>query len=238
MNPPNQYHNRKSSEYSPVELGIINFESGMDSGKEPIPNSSFDIMLAVESLVLAGLGVGLASVAGVRAFVPLALCGMFALLGFIELPDILGLQVGWTLVLVLSALAVLEIVLDKVRALDPAFGYAMVPFKAVAGAVLFATMYGTGALLGAVPGLAAGAAIAVFVAVLGVVLRPRSGSSSAGVTTAFLSAMEDVVAVLGGILGIFLPFVPVLLVGFLLFFFHRIRKRRGRKYGGLRILGD
>jgi Domain of unknown function (DUF4126) len=238
MNPPNQYHNRKSSEYSPVELGIINFESGMDSGKEPIPNSSFDIMLAVESLVLAGLGVGLASVAGVRAFVPLALCGMFALLGFIELPDILGLQVGWTLVLVLSALAVLEIVLDKVRALDPAFGYAMVPFKAVAGAVLFATMYGTGALLGAVPGLAAGAAIAVFVAVLGVVLRPRSGSSSAGVTTAFLSTMEDVVAVLGGILGIFLPFVPVLLVGFLLFFFHRIRKRRGRKYGGLRILGD
>src|ERR671921_217766 len=150
----------------------------MGSGKGPNPKSSFDIMLAVESLVLAGLGVGLASVAGVRAFVPLALCG------------------------------------------------------------LFATMYGTGGPLGAVPGLAAGSAIAALVAVLGVVLRPRSGGSSAGVSTAFLSAMEDVVAVLGGILGIFLPFVPVLLVGFLLFFFHRIRKRRGRKYGGLRILGD
>jgi Domain of unknown function (DUF4126) len=238
MNPPNRYHIKKSSEYSPVELGIMNFESGMGSGKELIPISSFDIMLAVENLVLAGLGVGLASVAGVRAFVPLALCGLFARLGFIEPPDILGLQVGWTLVLALSALAVLEIVLDKVRALDPAFGYAMVPLRAVAGAVLFATMYGTGAPLGAVPGLAAGAAIGALVAVLGVVLRPRSGNSSAGVSTAFLSAMEDVVAVLGGILGIFLPFVPVLLVGFLLFFFHRIRKRRGRKYGGLRILGD
>src|SRR5215213_10904741 len=127
MNPPNQYHNRKSSEYSPVELGIINFESGMDSGKEPIPNSSFDIMLAVESLVLAGLGVGLASVAGVRAFVPLALLALFARLGFVVTPEVLGLRIAWTLVLVLSALAALEIVLDKVRALDPAFGYVMVP---------------------------------------------------------------------------------------------------------------
>jgi Domain of unknown function (DUF4126) len=193
-------------------------------------------MLAMQSLVLAGLGVGLASVAGVRAFVPLALCGLFVRLGFIEPPDILGVQIGWTLVLVLSALAVLEIVLDKVRALDPAFGYVMVPLKAVAGAVLFATMYGQS--LGTLPGLAAGAAIAALVAVLGVVLRPRSGISSAGVSTEFLSAMEDVVAVLGGVMGIFLPFAPVLLVGFLLFFFHRIRKRRGRKYGGLRILGD
>ena len=197
-------------------------------------------MLAMESLVLVGLGVGLASVAGVRAFVPLALFGLFARLGFIEPPEVLGLQVGWTLVLALSALAVLEIVLDKVRTLDPAFGYAMIPLRAVAGAALFATLYGPEAPLdaGAAPGLVAGGAIAALVAVLGVALRPRSRSSSAGVSTAFLSAVEDVVAVLGGVLGIFLPFMPVLVVGFLLFFFNRIRKRRGRKYGGLRILGD
>jgi len=195
-------------------------------------------MLAVESLVLAGLGVGLACVAGVRAFAPLALFGLFARLGFVGPPEVLGLQLGWTLVLALSALAVLEIVLDKVRALDPAFGYAMVPLRAVAGAVLFATMYGPGPPLDAVPGLAAGAVIAALVAVLGVVLRPRSGSLSAGVSTAFLSAMEDVVAVIGGVVGLFLPLLPLLFVGFLLFFFNRIRKRRGRKYGGLRILGD
>jgi hypothetical protein len=46
------------------------------------------------------------------------------------------------------------------------------------------------------------------------------------------------VAVFGGVVGFFLPLVPLLFVGFLLFFFNRIRKRRGRKYGGLRILGD
>jgi hypothetical protein len=195
-------------------------------------------MLAVESLVLAGLGLGLASVAGVRAFVPLALFGLFARLGFIVPPDSFGLQIGWTVVLVLSALAVIEVVLDKFRALAPAFGYAMIPVRMVAGAVLFAAVYAPGALLDAAPGLVAGGAVAGLVAVLEVIVRPSSRSSSAGVSTAFLSAMEDVVAVLGGVVGIFLPFLPLLFVGFLLFFFNRIRKRRGRKYGGLRILGD
>ena len=197
-------------------------------------------MLAVESLLLAGLGIGLASVAGVRAFVPLALFGLFVRLGFVVEPDIIGLQSGWTVVLALLALAVLEIALDKVRALDPAFGYVMIPVRMVAGAVLFATVYNPGALFdaGAVPGLVAGGAIAGLVAGFKVILRPRSRGSSAGVSTTFLSAMEDFVAVLGGIVGLYLPLVPLLFVGFLLFFFNRIRKRRGRKYGGLRILGD
>jgi hypothetical protein len=195
-------------------------------------------MLAVESLFLAGLGVGLASVAGVRAFVPLALFSLFARLGFVVEPDILGLQSGWAVVLALSALAVVEILLDKIRALDPAFGYVMIPIRIVAGAVLFAAVYEPGALIGAVPGLVAGGAIAGLVAGLRVILRPSSRGSSAGVSAAFLSAMEDFVAVLGGVVGLFLPFLPLLFVGFLLFFFNRIRKRRGRKYGGLRILGD
>ncbi len=198
------------------------------------------IMLAVESLILAGLGVGLASVAGVRAFVPLALLSLFVRLGFIAEPDIFGLQIGWTVVLALSALAAVEIMLDKVRALDPTFGYVMIPIRMVAGAVLFAAVYEPGAHFdaGAVPGLVAGGVIAGLVAGLEVILRPPARSSSAGVSTAFLSAMEDLVAVFGGVVGLFLPLVPLLFVGFLLFFFNRIRKRRGRKYGGLRILGD
>ena len=188
--------------------------------------------------MLAGLGVGLASVAGVRAFVPLALFSLFARLGFIVEPEILGLQIGWIVVLVLWTLAVVEILLDKVRALDPTFGYVMIPIRVVAGAVLFAAVYEPGALIGTAPGLMVGGAIAGLVAGFKVILRPPSRSSSAGVSTAFLSALEDFVAVIGGVVGLFLPFLPLIFVGFLLFFFNRIRKRRGRKYGGLRILGD
>ena len=206
----------------------------------PLINPARVIMLVMETVIWAGLGVGLASVAGVRAFVPLALYALFAQLGFIVPPDILGLQSGWGVVGVLVVLAVLEILLDKVGSLDPAFSYAMIPVRIAAGAALFETMYEPGALLdvGAAPGLVAGAGIAAVVAVLKVIMRPSSGTSSAGVSTAFLSGTEDVVAVVGGVAGLFVPFLPLLLVGFLLFFFNRIRKRRGRKYGGLRILGD
>ena len=171
---------------------------------------------------------------------PLALYTLFATLGFMMPPDLLGLPGDWTVVGVFSALAVVEILLDKVRALDPTFGYAMIVIRALSGAALFETMFEPGALLdaSAVPGLVFGGSIAALVAVLKVILRPSARASSAGVSTAFLSAIEDAVAILGGLVGLFLPFVPLLLVGFLLFFFNRIRKRRGRKYEGLRILGD
>ncbi len=183
---------------------------------------------------------GLASVAGLRAFLPLALFGLFARLGFVVPPDILGLQTGWTVVGVFAALAVVEIALDKVRALDPAFGYAMIPFKLAAGAALFATMISPGAVLelGAAPELVAGAGVAALVAVLAVISRPGAGTPAAGVSTAFLGLIQDAVALVGGVLSFFVPYVAVLLVAFLLFFFNRIRKRRGRKFGGLRILGD
>jgi uncharacterized protein DUF4126 len=197
-------------------------------------------MLAVETLTWFGLGVGLASVAGVRAFVPLALYALFARLGFIVPPDLLGIPADWTMVGVFSGLAVVEILLDKIRFLDPGLGYVMIVVRALSGAVLFETMFEPGALLDgrAVPGLVVGGGVAAVVAVLKVILRPTSNAESAGVSTAFLSAIEDTVAILGGIVGLFLPFLPLVLVGFLLFFFNRIRKRRGRKYGGLRILGD
>jgi hypothetical protein len=197
-------------------------------------------MLSVNSVIWFGLGVGLASVAGVRAFVPLALFALFARLGFIVPPDLLGVQCGWTVVGVLSALAVVEIVSDKVRVLHPGFSYAMVVVGALAGAALFETMLEPGAFVdaSAAPGLVLGAGIAALVAVLKVITRPAYSAGAAGVSTAFLSGLEDVVAVLGWAVGLFLPFVPLLLVGFLLFFFNRIRKRRGRKYEGLRILGD
>ena len=190
-------------------------------------------MLAVESLFLAGLGVGLASVAGVRAFVPLALAVLFSHLGWFGLPEDV-----WPLVIGLAVLAVLEITLDKIRALERGFNYAMVPVRAVSGASLFAAALGLELDTGSLPWLAAGAAIAGVVAVAKVLLRPSAKAASAGVSTAFLSIFEDIVALAGGVVGFFVPLVPVLLVAFLLFFFYRVRRRRERKYGGLRILGD
>jgi hypothetical protein len=192
--------------------------------------------VVMEILLAAGSGVGIASVAGVRAFLPLALVAVLAQLGLFELPAPYDAAVGWLAVAVLAALAVLEILADKIRTLARGFNIAMVPVRAAAGAVLFAVAYGPQAP--AVYLLAAGAVVAGLIAVLKVLLRPSSGSSTAGVSTAFLSTSEDVVAVVGALLALLVPFLPLLLVAFMLFFYFRVRRRRGRKYGGLRILGD
>jgi hypothetical protein len=215
----------------------------------------------METLLALGIGVGLASVAGVRAFLPLVAVlsiVLFAALGnspflFTQINNWLSLPV----IVALVVLLVLECALDKFAALERSLNWAMVPVRAVSGAAVFAivvvdrdpsALLGPMSTLGAVklpdglstlaPYLIAGAVIAGAVAVLKVLLRPPAKVEASGVSTRFLSAAEDVVALVGGIVGAFIPFVPLFVVGFLLFVYFRIRKRRGRKYGGLRILGD
>ena len=191
----------------------------------------------VEILLAIGIGIGLASVAGVRAFLPLLVAFAFVALGLFTISDVAaGLEARLAIVLgVLAGLSVLEIVLDKVKALERGFNLAMIPVRAVAGAFL-ASAAAPGA--GFVVFLVMGAVVAGGVAALKVLLRPPARAVSSGVSASFLSLIEDVVALAGSLVGLFVPFLPVGLVGFLLFFYARIRRRRGRKFGGLRILGD
>jgi Domain of unknown function (DUF4126) len=192
----------------------------------------------METLLAVGSGVGLSSVAGVRAYLPLALAGIFARLGLFELPAPFDLLNDWLVIGALLALALVESGLDKIPALDSVLDIVQTPIRIVAGAVLFSAALQAGLGVEAIPELAAGGGIAGTVAVLKALLRPSANVASAGVSAPFLSAFEDVVVLVGGILAIVVPLVSLLLVAFLLFFFYRVRKRRGRKYGGLRILGD
>ncbi len=187
---------------------------------------------------MVGIGVGLSSVAGIRAYLPLALVGLFARLGLFTLSAPFELLDDWLVVGALLVLALLESGLDKLPALDPVLDFVQTPLRIVAGAVLFAVALRAGLDVAGIPELAAGAGIAGLVAVLKLVLRPSAGASAAGVSTPFLSFLEDVVAGVGGVVAVLMPFLPLAFVGFLLFFFFRVRRRRGRKYGGLRILGD
>jgi hypothetical protein len=107
--------------------------------------------------------------------------------------------------------------------------------------VLFSAALGAGLDVSALPELTIGAAIAGVVAVSKIILRPSAKAvddSAAGVSTSFLSLFEDALALVGGAVGVFVPFLPLALVAFLLFFFFRVRRRRSRKYSGLRILRD
>ena len=192
----------------------------------------------METLFAVGVGIGLSSVAGVRAFLPLVLVGLFARLGLFALPAPFDLLDDWTVIGALAVLTLLESGLDKVPALDSVLDYVQTPLRIVAGAILFAAALQGGIHVGTIPELAAGAVVAGLVAVLKAIFRPAANVPSAGVSVPFLSLVEDAVALLGGIVAVLVPLVPLAVVAFLLFFFFRVRRRRGRKYGGLRILGD
>ena len=192
----------------------------------------------METLLAIGIGIGLASVAGVRAFLPLALVGIFARLGLFELPSPFGFIDDLAAIGAFLVLALLETGLDKVPSLARILNLVQTPLRIVAGAVLFALALQEGLNVGAVPELVAGGLIAGAVAVLKHVLRPPADASSAGVSSSFLSTFEDAVALVGGIIAVLVPLLPLALVAFLLYFFFRIRRRRGKKFGGLRILGD
>jgi hypothetical protein len=193
-------------------------------------------------LLAIGTGIGFASVAGVRAFLPLLVAVLAVQVGFLVAPSpydgSLNMSEWWSATGVIAALAVVEVVLDKIRALERVFNVLMVPLRAASGAVLFTAASGFELDAGSVPWLAAGASIALVVAVLKVVLRPSSKTPAAGVSASFLSTFEDVVALVGGVVAAFVPFVALVPVAFLLFFYFRVRRRRGRQYAGLRILRD
>ena len=213
--------------------------------------------VGMEIVLALGLGIGLASVAGVRAFLPLMAALSIVIGAGFGNPPVSFMQINnWLSIPVIVALIlllVLESVLDKFAATERLLNWVLVPVRAVSGAAVFAIMVvdrDPSALLGPMstfryaglsalaPYLVAGAVIAGVVAVLKVILRPLARDASSGVSTSFLSFIEDAVGLVGGVLALFVPFLPVLLVAFLLFFYARIRKRRGRKFGGLRILGD
>jgi hypothetical protein len=187
--------------------------------------------------IAIGIGVGLASLAGVRAFLLPALSALFAALGIFDLNESGFATSEWALFGVLAGLTAVEIVMDKIQAIERVFNWVMVPIRAASGALLFSVALGMGVAADAAPWLIAGGVVAGVVAVLKVLLRPP-GSASSGVSTTFLSIIEDAVGLVGGVVAIFVPYLPAVLVAFLLFFYARIRKRRGRKFGGLRILGD
>ena len=192
----------------------------------------------METLLAAGTGVGLSSIAGVRAYLPLVLVGLFARLGFFTLPASFGFIDNWAVIGAFLALALAETGLDKVPALDSILDIVQTPLRIVSGAVLFAVALQEGIDVGAIPELATGGVLAGVVAGLKAFLRPPANVASAGVSAPFLSTFEDVVALVGGVIAVLVPLVPIALVAFLLYFFFRIRRRRGKKFGGLRILGD
>jgi uncharacterized membrane protein len=187
-------------------------------------------------------GSGLSTMAGLRAFLPLALVGLLSRTGFLGLIDLEGtpfafLEISWVIVL-LFTVALFEVGADKVPLLDSVQDLVATPARILAGALIFGAVMADEATAAMVAGMVGGGVIAGASHAVKGIIRPGATVATGGSANPFLSLFEDITSALGTVLLLLLPLLGLLVLLFLVFLIFRLTRRRRRKYRGLRILRD
>ena len=185
-------------------------------------------------------GFGLAAAAGLNAYIPLLALGLLArFTDLVTLPAAWAwLENGWVMTIVAVLLCV-EVVADKVPALDSVNDTVQTLVRPTAGGIVFGS--GTAAQTSAVadPGafaqsgqwvpVAVGVAVALMVSLTKSTVRPAANVATAGTAAPVLSTLEDVASVALVFLAILVPVLVLVAVVVMMWAAVRIiRRRRGR----------
>lgn len=186
-------------------------------------------------------GFGLATAAGLNAYIPLLTLGLLA-----RFTDLVTLPAGWAwlengwVMGIVAVLLVVEVVADKVPALDSVNDVIQTFVRPTAGGIVFGS--GTAAQTAAVtdPGafaqtgqwvpVAIGVVVALVVSLTKSTVRPAANVATAGVAAPVLSTVEDIVSVGLAFIAILLPVLVLVVAGALAWAAVRlIRRRRARQ---------
>lgn len=184
-------------------------------------------------------GFGLATAAGLNAYIPLLVLGLLSrFTDLVTLPDGWAwLENGWVMTIVAVLLAV-EIVADKVPALDSVNDTVQTLVRPTAGGIVFGS--GTAAQTSAVsdPGAFAqsgqwipvvlGVAVALVVSLTKTAVRPAANVATAGVAAPVLSSVEDVTSVSLVFVAVLIPVLVLVVVVVLAWAAVRFVRRRRR----------
>lgn len=188
-------------------------------------------------------GLGLASAAGLNAYIPLLAMGLLA-----RFTDLVNLPAGWAwlengwVILIVAVLLVVELVADKIPALDSVNDVIQTFVRPTAGGIVFGA--GTSAETAAVadPGavvssgqwvpIAIGVVVALVMHLTKSAARPAANVVTGGVAAPVLSTIEDGVSIGLVFIAILLPalvLVVLLLIAWAAFALFRRRRRRQRE---------
>jgi uncharacterized membrane protein len=186
-------------------------------------------------------GAGLATAAGLNAYIPLLLFGLGArFFDWVQLPPAWAwLSNEWVLV-VIGVLLVLEIVADKIPAVDSVNDIVQTVVRPTAGGILFGA--GTGSQTVAVTDpasfftsnawvpVAIGVVLSLVVHVGKTMARPAANAASFGLAAPVLSTVEDGVSLALAFFAIVLPILVIVgIVGVVIGGIALIRRSRRRK---------
>lgn len=157
------------------------------------------------------LGFGLAAVAGIRAWLPLLLTGLLARFGLVHVGESFEFVSSTPALVLFGVATIVEIVGDKIPAVDHTLDVAGTFIRPAAGALLAAAaMYQIESpLYACVLGLVVGAPTALVPHATKAAARAASTSFTMGLANPLLSFAEDGVAIGMFILAILLPIALV-----------------------------
>ncbi len=183
-----------------------------------------------EFLPALALAIALAASAGLRAWLPLLLAGVLARLGVLDLgPSFQFLSSNKALV-IFGVATVIEILGDKIPAVDHALDLIGTPLRPAAGALLASSVLGTVSdpLTAVVLGTAVGAPSALVPHAAKSALRAASTATTGGLANPLISLAEDGLSLLTFVLAVLVPLLVVVLLGLTLFLASRWLRRRRR----------
>lgn len=177
---------------------------------------------------------GLSGSAGLNAYIPLlvvALAARFPMSDpLVKLQPPFDLLGNWWAIGLIAVLLVIEIVADKIPAVDTINDGIQTFIRPAAGAILFAGSANVITDIHPILSLGAGLLVAGGVHATKAAARPMVTVSTAGVGNPVVSTLEDIVAAVVSLLAVFLPVIAaILLLGFLVFIIYVVRRWRRRK---------
>ena len=174
-------------------------------------------------------GVGLAAAAGLNAYIPLLIAGLLAHFGVISLTSPYDLLQSWPALIILAVLLTIEIVADKLPAVDSLNDVLQTVIRPASGAVLFAGALAPDSQWTQALGLIAGLVTAGSVHAAKATVRPVANVSTGGLAAPVLSTIEDLFAVALSLVAILVPvLVIVLLVVLVLLLWRGYRRVRAK----------
>jgi hypothetical protein len=165
-------------------------------------------------LYTVGLAVALAACAGFRAWLPLLLAGGVARLGWLDLGPSFQFIASDKALAIFAVATVLELVGDKIPAVDHTLDVIGTPLRPAVGALLAASVLGfvPDPLTALVLGVAVGAPAALVPHAAKSALRAASTVLTGGLANPLLSVLEDVITIALFALAVLVPLLVVLLV--------------------------
>jgi len=166
------------------------------------------------------MGIGLAACAGIRAWLPLLMAGGMARWGIIELGSSFQFIAGDRALILFGVATVIEILADKIPAVDHALDTLSTVLRPAAGSLLAASVLWqvSDPLTALALGVAVGAPTSLVPHAAKSLLRAASTTFTGGLANPFISILEDLMAIALFVLTVLIPVVVaamLVLVGLL-----------------------